>query len=75
MVAAPSDHWVHEYHQFDTLKDQSNPYMGELLNLEHKLHQGLFSLDYKIVSPWLRAGCQQGESRRDANPVPSIIAP
>lgn len=44
MVAAPSDHWVHEYHQFDTLKDQSNPYMGELLdtqNLERSLHEDL----------------------------------
>ena len=29
MVAAPADHWVHEYHNYDVLKDQTNPYMGE----------------------------------------------
>lgn len=28
MVAAPADHWIHEYHEFGTLKEPSNPYMG-----------------------------------------------
>lgn len=41
MVAAPADHWVHEYHEFDRLKDQTNPYMGEEDCLPVLQHIGL----------------------------------
>lgn len=32
MVAAPKEHWIHEYHDYESLKDPTNPYMGRHSN-------------------------------------------